>query len=1056
MSGMTHAEHRPIGVAFLKISGLDSLILDEGPDQAARDLSSFVQDVQKAADLHGLTFLASDLDRDGAKIILVAGAPARRGHDEDGLLLALRQVVPVARRLEVRGGVTRGHVFCGDVGPSYRRTYTVMGDAVNLAARLMAAAPQRTVLASETILSRTRTVFSTRKLEPFSVKGKKRPVQAYELGGASAHRSARRSEGHLIGREAEIDQLRAAMDLVATGCRSVIQIVGEPGIGKSRLIEELLTDAGAFRVVSGSSLLYQSTTPFFSLRPVLRTLLGLQDDDATARTLLTNFVEAHTPELLPWLPLIGIPLGLKLPEGREVLQLDERLRKDRMEEGFAKLVSRYLSTTPTMILIEDAQWMDEASRGLLRTLAQACERRPLLICLVGREADQELEALEGAHVMNLGPLDAKSAAGMIDELTESCPLPDHEVETLAQRSGGHPLFLMELLRARSLNAEGLPDSIEEVIIARIDSLEVRERRLLRYASVLGARFSRWLFDAVVPGSMNSGELLDLNDFLVPSGDGDLRFEHALIRDVAYQGLPFYDRKRLHRLVGEKLEPLTELDPEPLEAVLSWHLFEAGVYDKAWERARNAARRAAGDYANVDAASLYDRALSAAKRASVPACEKAASYEELGDVCDRAGLYARAATSFRGALPLRRDEPIHTARLCLKIAWMCEREGRLTQALRWITRGRGGLEGLQTPEAIAQRAQLEVFYAGVRHRQGFSKEAIEHCRRAIQDAERGGDLDALAHAYFILDLSFVALGHSKGGEYSWRALDIYRQLGDLAGQAVVYNNLGAYAYFEGRWNDAIDLYEKGRLARTQLGDPVNAAYGPTNIGEILSDQGHFEKAEELLIDALRVWRAAGFRWGVAYVTNQLGRLAGRRGDYTKAVDLLRSARAEFRAVGSRHEVVETDLRIAEILVQRNQAQEGLDLVERVKADLKQYGGQSLAPMVARIAGCALMQLGRFDEAAQALRDGLEAARERQALYEVGVTLDALDRLDGLSGQPSLPTRLQERKEIFKRLGIVSPGTSQVQRIPVAGSPAPKSKRAVRSPKDVLPIESRQPG
>src|SRR5207244_2830375 len=123
-----------------------------------------------------------------------------------------------------------------------------------------------------------------------------------------------------------------------------------------------------------------------------------------------------------------------------------------------------------------------------------------------------------------------------------------------------------------------------------------------------------------------------------------------------------------------------------------------------------------------------------------------------------------------------------------------------------------------------------------------------------------------------DWAHVALGRPEAACYSERALAIYQELGDLAGEAVTYNNLGGFAYFQGRWDEAIELYERGRDARARTGDPVNAAYGTINIGEILSDRGYLEDAERLLTEALRIWQAAGYRWGVGFAQAQLARVA----------------------------------------------------------------------------------------------------------------------------------------------------------------------------------------
>ena len=175
-------EHRRVTVAFLHFDGTDELVERAGSAVAAEQLDELVRNVQAAVDRNDVTFLATDVDHDGGKIILTAGAPSTSGDDEHRMLLCVREIMDAGNRLPIRIGVNRGAVFVGEIGPHYRRTFTVMGDAVNLAARLMAKAAPGQIVVSPDVLSRSRTSFATEELEPFMVKGKAKPVRAFLLG----------------------------------------------------------------------------------------------------------------------------------------------------------------------------------------------------------------------------------------------------------------------------------------------------------------------------------------------------------------------------------------------------------------------------------------------------------------------------------------------------------------------------------------------------------------------------------------------------------------------------------------------------------------------------------------------------------------------------------------------------------------------------------------------------------------------------------------------------------------------------------------------------------
>ena len=206
-------EHRRVTVAFVHFDGTDAMLESSGPDAAAEYLHRLVSDVQDAVDQRAVTFIGTDVDHDGGKIILVAGAPSSSGEDEHHMLLALRQIMDQERHPALRVGVNTGRVFAADIGPPYRRTFTVMGDTVNLAARLMAKASPGSILATPGVLSRSGSEFDVRDIAPFFVKGKAKAVRAVEVGRRVGSRSLDVSDQlPLIGREQELDAWRTMVD----------------------------------------------------------------------------------------------------------------------------------------------------------------------------------------------------------------------------------------------------------------------------------------------------------------------------------------------------------------------------------------------------------------------------------------------------------------------------------------------------------------------------------------------------------------------------------------------------------------------------------------------------------------------------------------------------------------------------------------------------------------------------------------------------------------------------------------------------------------------------
>ena len=202
--------------------------------------------------------------------------------------------------------------------------------------------------------------------------------------------------------------------------------------------------------------------------------------------------------------------------------------------------------------------------------------------------------------------------------------------------------------------------------------------------------------------------------------------------------------------------------------------------------------------------------------------------------------------------LLRDDPIAQARLCDRHADVASRSEALTAAVRWLKRGFRCLEDVEGPEATAWRAKMRSRLGGFGTVRAAGPRRSRSCRQAIAEAESVGELSALAHALYSLDWALVESGRAARPTNSWRALEIYEQLGDPEHELFVLNNLGMFAYFDGRWDDAIAFYRRARACGERSGRPADVAFVDCNVGEILSDQGHLEEAEEYLQRARRVW------------------------------------------------------------------------------------------------------------------------------------------------------------------------------------------------------------
>ncbi len=528
VGGGQDAEHRTVTVAFVHFDGVDGFLAREGPDRTADALEEVVVAVQDACEQNGIALLATDVDADGGKLMLASGAPRARGQAEERMLAATRRIVEANTELGVRIGVHRGPVFAGDVGPPYRRTYTVMGDTVNLAARLMGAAQPGQIVTTADVLDRSPT-FGGDALPPMRVKGKRAPVHAFAVAGSRRARAGRSpgSELPFVGRDTELHTLEGMLAAARGGAGTVVEIVGPPGIGKSRLVAELEASAPDFRSLVVTCEPYESSTPYAALWWLLHRVLDVAPDtppDPLIRRLAAA-VETDSPHLAPWLPLIGTVLDLDLPDTDETAALAPRFRRERTAEATAAFLDAQL-TGPTVLVFEDTQWLDDASRELVELLVTKAEGVPWMIaCTRVPDASPigQTSTAGDASILDLVPLTRDASTAALLRATEDSPLLPHQLDALTTRAEGNPLFLTELLRVvldsestGIANDAALPDTIDALVTAQIDRLPPARRRLLRYAAVLGRTFSLRDLEALLADDLappDASVWVELTDFV---------------------------------------------------------------------------------------------------------------------------------------------------------------------------------------------------------------------------------------------------------------------------------------------------------------------------------------------------------------------------------------------------------------------------------------------------------------------------------------------------------------------------------------------------------------
>lgn len=1017
-------EHRQVVVAFVTLGGTDDLFARDGAEAVHAACEAFGRNVRSVLQQHAVHVLASDAYVNGTKLILTAGAPSSTDADDDHMLLALRDLFDLESPLPVRAGVNRGHVFVGDLGGPTRRTFTVMGDAVNLAARLMQRAEPGQVVVADAVLDRATTVFAVESLEPFTVKGKTAPIDAAILGAPRSD-VAEEHISHIgfVGRVDELAELDRLAHAAHAGNGCLVEVVGEPGIGKSRLVRETLQRHPEFplhRIRGGH---YARHTPFFAVRRLLHSLLELGGSDPELRgRQLVEWCETRAPKLADWLPLLAIVVDADVEMTSAVRRLAEQFRRDRLLAVTADAIDIALRS-PVAILGEDVHLFDTGSTDVLALLAQRSGDRPWFI-VTTRRADTGVTHPSASLIEldTLGHDEVAELAATAGEMAgfDAAGRTGSNLEDLAARAGGNPLFLLELISAtRDAGADALPESVESLITTRIDLLPAPDRTLLREAAVAGNTVDA----AILASAFERSELSDdrrwnsLESFLVRDGPGVYRFRHGIYRDVAYAGLSYRRRRESHLAIAGVLERERADNLAATAPLLSDHFERGRDRSRAWKYSVLAGDTARGAYANNEAITLYERALRNADDAHDSA-QHGRVAEALGDVHELSGHYLDAVVAYQRSRGLARADAETEVRLLRKIGSVRIREGRLSQSLSWLTRARGELGGIDDPTTRRQEeAETALTRAGALHRQGRNRLCAQWAETAAGAAEIAGDRLVMARAFNMLELAYRTLGSPDAPPYSDRALEMYAGSGDLVGEANVYNNRGVRHHFDGDWPQAIADYEQSRVLREQAGDVVGEAIVANNIAEILCLQGRFDEAKGIFADARSSWEAAGYLIGVAYATANFAMVLARSGGVAAALDQLDDATSTMEAIGASALTLEIAVRRTECLLLAGEPAQALTCATGAIAHLEQLhdGDEQILVQLLPLLGLARARTGDTERAAKTLDEAVARARGQHDPYNEALGLLARAEFADLHGRESGDDR-DVAVDLLDKLGV----------------------------------------
>lgn len=1005
--GHRDGELKQVAMSFIRFDGTDALLATRGAGAVHERLRAITELVDETAAKRNVCWLETQVEANGVRWTLTAGAPTATERDGERMLRVLREITD-STPSPLRIGANLGVVFTGELGHPRRCTYTVIGDATNVAARLMSRADPGLVIAGEPLLETCREAFDTRALEPFKVKGLDEPVRAHVVGDLAASRDPMGTDGAdrgtpMIGRAGELSRLIGAIE---NG--GVIEVVGDAGVGKTKLWTEAraLTPSRRWTIVRAEP--HETSAPYAPIARLLRRAAGIdvRASAAAGGQALAQLVGRLAPEEVRWLPLIADVAGVAVEPSAAVDGLNAAFRADRQRIAVAELVLA-IAGPDAVLLIEDADWLDDASGALVSAIARLLGERAALVLV--RRANLPT-GFEGRVVIEVGPIAAASADELV--LRELPPnlASDATLARLRDTAGGNPLFLIELARAAAAGAPraggSLPGSIERLIAARIDRLPAAGRELIRDAAVLGSTFPRLLSALVIEreelNEVTSWER-ELGDLVVVDGE-HVRFSHDMVRVAAYEGLSLRRRRAVHRRACEVIEARRDTLPlaDPI-ATLAFHAAGAGspalVVKWTGAAAEAAAARGAMEIAERHLAEV----VAAEGVTGATEAARCATLRLLATAAERAGHLdvALSALASAGAL----TEGDERAQLVVDRARVLEKLGRYRASLLITARA------LKANPAPSLAGHLLLARATVRNYLGEWKACLRITNDLLATVDDRDDPRLCARAHLLSEWCCSCLGLPERAAHELAALQLLTELDDSVGLGNLFLNRGVSAWRECRVDDAIADFRASADHYRRAGDVMGAAMADNNLAEIFTLQFHLDPAEQLLRNAIRVTRAANYPHGEMTALSGLSRVVAWRGEVAEALDLQSTALTGFHELAADDYVLDSMVRMVELLVLAGDQAGALTAAEDAAALLAKLGPVPMVPAtLERLCGWALQRAGRSQAAIDSLEHARSLAADEGFTYEVAICTLMLGRLQGD------PARVRRGVAQLRRLGV----------------------------------------
>lgn len=882
------SELRPTVAMFIRFSGID---YDQDPD-APQKLNNFVSHVQKVLIRFGGSLLQLTIGDKGSYMYASFGAPVANEDDAERAASAAIQLIDTSDNFELdqklQIGITQGEMWAGAYGGAERKTYGVMGNNVNLAARLMMKAEPGQILLDQNARQKVDLEFLFNDLGKVQFKGKLYKTQVYELIGRQVtsgfHLFETAYNMPMVGREDEMQEISSKIPLVQTRWGQIVGITAEAGMGKSRFAAEFIQQAESKGVngFGGEGESFGTNSSYLIWENIWRGIFKLSPSYDTAKQIeiSQNELVKANPDFIHRHPLLSQVLNINIPETDLTSSLDPKAKKTALESLLLDYL-KYFSEKegPLLILLEDAHWIDDLSLELLDLVSKSIEHLPILLLLVYRPENSlpDFSPLPNFTEIKLDLFSKEEAETLIryklSQHFSTYRIPQKLSQLIMEKSGGNPFYIEEILNyIKDLNLDvrdetalanlDLPDTIYSLILSRVDRLTQRQQVALRVASVIGRLFRSAMVWGVYPERIDEESIqsdldvlskLEITAVEHPEPELTYLFRHIVTHEVTYESLPYNTRSHLHEQVAKYMEAQYAENLDQFIDLLAFHYSRSKNNSKKKEYLLKAGEAAKENFANVAAIDYYTRSLELLDgKESIPV------KINIGETQQLIGKWEEAEKIFLDLIETTKQSDYSEF----------------------------------YPQVLNVSGELK-------RKQGDYSAAEDYFRHAKRIAEELKDDAGIGKSLLYLGTLNAQQGNFDEASVLYLdSLKIQKNLGDDLNIANILNNLGVISEYLGNNHQARSWHEEALEVRQTNGFRQTEAVSLNNLANVLLELEQPEEALNYLENALTIQRQIGDRWSIANILNNFGNAARETNQLQKSIHLYKESLEIYGELGDK--------------------------------------------------------------------------------------------------------------------------------------------------------------